>query len=160
MVLGKKETMNGEDKASHAPFDFGFVGLVGLVMVVAGWLLTMPFCTFIQRTTLNRFHLQTQSFVVWAFQQPIPSMYNMYNRFEIRPSPWRTEPNSIWEKGTVNHFPLRMFTFGDNRRVFLRPDEFREIDIKSSYRGEHLHTRWTATPSSNGGFDLSGEVVP
>lgn len=151
--------MYGTNKSRHTPFDFGFVGLVGLVVLVAAWLLSMPFCTFIQRTTLNRFHLQTESFVVWAFQQPIPSMYNLYNRFEIRPSPGRTDPSSIWDEGTVNHFPLRLFTFGDNRSVFLRPGEPREIDIKSSYRGEHLHTHWTATPSSKGGFDLLGEVV-
>jgi len=136
-----------------------FFVILSLVAAIALWIVSMPFCKFVQRTTINRFHLQTRSFATWAIQQPIPSMYNLYNRFEIRPSPWKPEPNAIWASGTVNHFPLRMFTFGDNRKVYLRPDEAREIDIWSSYRGERLHTHWVATPAEEGGFDLTVKVI-
>lgn len=151
-------------KARIANLDFGFIGILTLIVVVAGWLLSMPFCDFVQRSTINRFHFQTRAFGLWAIQQPIPAMYNLYNRFEIRPSPWKRDKeklpqDSVWEKGTANHFPLRLFTFGDKRAIFLRPDEPRQIDIWSSYRGQELHTRWSATPSEKGGFDLSGEVV-
>jgi hypothetical protein len=137
--------------------------ILSMVAAIALWLVSMPFCKFVQRTTINRFHLQTESFAVWAIQQPIPAMYNLYNRYEVRPSPWKpepdaSEPDNTGHSGTVNHFPLRMFTFGDNRKVFLPPEEIREIDIWSSYRGETLHTRWVATPSQDGGFDLMQKV--
>lgn len=141
--------------------DFGFYAILLLILIVACWLLSLPFCRFIQRASLNRFHLQTRSFTLWAIQQPIPAMYNFHNRYEIRPSPWRKDSpgQSYSERGTVNHFPLRLFTFGDNRAIFLSSPEPRQIDIWSSYRGEELHTRWTATPSSPNGFELTGEVV-
>ena len=140
--------------------DPGFFALLTVILVVTVWLLALPFSKTIQHATLNRFHFQTRSFAVWATQQPIPAMYNLYNRYDIRPSPWDKTPNSIWERGTANHFPLRLFTFGDNRVIFLRPGQIRTIDIRSSYRGESLHTHWTATPKEDGAFDLVGEVVP
>jgi hypothetical protein len=143
-----------------AKVDFGYVIILLIIASVSTWLISMPFCKFIQRATMDRFHLQTESFWVWCVEQPIPAMYNLYNRYEIRPSPWKPEPDGVWEAGTLNHFPLRLFTFGDNRVIFLRPKERRQIDLWSSYRGEALHTQWIAEPSSDGGFDLSGVVVP
>ena len=144
-----------------AKVDRGYGGILLLIVLVAGWLIAMPFFSFVQRTSLNRFHLQTRSFLLWSLQQPIPAMYNFYNRFEIRPSPWRrdTAEKKYSERGTVNHFPLRMFTFGDNRAVFLQPKQERRIDIWSSYRGQEIHTRWTATPRGDNGFQLTGEIV-
>jgi len=153
-----------EEQAQNAPaplglprFDLGFIFILLLIVSVTGWLLAMPFSRFVQRTTLERFHFQTPSFVGWAAQQPIPAMYNFYNHYEIRPSPWQGQ-SSV---GTVNHFPLRILTFGDNRAIFLAKPEPRILDAWSSYRGEELQTRWTVTPSTeNGGFDFVGEVVP
>ncbi len=139
--------------------DLGFVAVLLLVVIVVVWLVSMPICQFVQRATLERMHLQTRPFVAWVIQQPIPAMYNFYNRFEIRPSPWGKEGDDSTEKGTVNHFPVRMFTFGDNRAVFLSEPKPRQLDVWSSYRGEELHTRWVATPSAQGGFDLTNEVV-
>ncbi|MGV3486277.1 MAG: hypothetical protein ACO1RT_17795 [Planctomycetaceae bacterium] len=153
--------MNDGSERQPAGVDYGFRLILALMMVVVAWLLAMPFSRTVQRTSLERFHLQTKSFAWWSLQQPIPAMYNFYNRFEIRPSPWRTDTDEVQyaERGTVNHFPLRMFTFGDNRAIFLTPGRSRRIDIWSSYRGEELHTHWTATPTARGGFDLTGEVV-
>jgi hypothetical protein len=145
--------------------DFGFVFILLLILVIAGWLIAMPFSLFVQRTTLDRFHLQTRSFLGWAIQQPVPAMYNFYNHYEVRPSPWKSMSDDPLEEassetGTINHFPVRIFTFGDNRSIFLAQPERRTLDAWSSYRGEVLHTRWTATPSVEaGGFDLVGEVV-
>jgi hypothetical protein len=153
-----------KNKCRAGKIDVGFFAIAGLVILVSGWLLSMPVCRFIQRATLNRFHFQTRSFAVWAIQQPIPAMYNFYNRFEISPSrvaTKSTEPKStdLWDSGAVNHFPLRLFTFGDNRAVFLPTGEPRQIEVWSSYRGEELHTRWMATPHESGGFDFAGEIV-
>lgn len=148
------------NSAANKP-DFGFRAILLLILLVACWLLALPMSRFVQRASLNRFHLQTRSFALWAVQQPIPAMYNFHNRYEIRPSPWAKDSpgQAPFVRGTANHFPLRLFTFGDNRAIFLRSPERRQIDIWSSYRGEELHTRWTATPLSPKGFELTGEVV-
>ena len=151
--------MNGTSEPRVARFDFGYVLVLALVVVVSGWVLCMPFCRFVQRTTMARFHLQTPSFFAWAVQQPIPAMYNFYNRYEIMPPPWRGSPAFQSVGATINHFPIRMFTFGDNRAIFLPHGQMRSIDTWSSYRGEHLHVCWIAMPTEDGGFELTGEVV-
>jgi len=140
--------------------DFGFYAILGLIIVTALWLLAMPWNRDIQRSTLNRFQFQTRSYWAWAAQQPIPSMYNFHNRFEVRRTQSVTDRDAVWERGTINHFPLRMITFGDNRGYFLKGEDGCVIDAWSSYRGEQLHTHWTATANPAGGFDFVGEVRP
>lgn len=154
--------MNERQETTTRDRDYGFYAILLLVLAVVAWLLSLPFCPFVQRASLNRFHLQTESFALWAAQQPVPAMYNFYNRYEISPSPWKDDASGevYWERGTANHFPLRLFTFGDDRAIFLRPSELRRIDIWSSYRGQELHTLWIATPSPRGGFDLTCELIP
>jgi hypothetical protein len=140
-------------------FDLGFTLILLLVAVVSCWLLALPFSPFLQRTSLDRFHFQTRSFVLWAIQQPIPAMYNFYNRYEADQVD-RGHSVIPASKGTLNHFPLRIITFGDNRQFILWPESPRTIDIHSSYRGQSLHTRWKATPTTDGGFMVVSEVVP
>ncbi len=144
------------------PIDCGYISILAIVAAIAVWLLSMPVCDFVQRSTINRFHLQTDSFALWAIQQPIPSMYNFHNRYEVRPSlrPGPSPDDTDAQRGTLNHFPLRLFTFGDNREIFLRKPVARTIDLTTTYRDTILHTHWTATPRDDGGFDLTGEVVP
>jgi hypothetical protein len=140
-------------------FDLGYSLILGLVALVTCWLLALPFSTFVQRTSLNRFHFQTRSFASWAIQQPIPAMYNFYNRYEADQV---SRGNSVIpaSQGTLNHFPLRIVTFGDNRAFILWPESPRTIDIHTSYRGQSLHTRWKASPTTDGGFRIVSEVVP
>lgn len=63
------------------------VAIVALVAGIVGWLLLMPWVPAIAATTLKRFHLQTNSFVAWAVQFPVPAMYNFANRYEVSPTP-------------------------------------------------------------------------
>lgn len=140
-------------------FDLGFLSILCLVLIVTCWLLALPFSVFVQRTSLNRFHFQTRSFVLWAIQQPIPAMYNFYNRYEADEAGSEAFIVPAME-GTLNHFPLRIVTFGDNREFILWPEFTRTIDIHTSYRGQTLHTRWKASPTRDGGFKMDSEVVP
>jgi hypothetical protein len=152
--------MSRESESRAQRFDLGYIMILGLIVAVSCWLLAMPFSRFIQDSTLHRFHLTTRHFAIWAVQQPIPAMYNFYNRFEVSPSPWKkSDPSSVHAE-TLNHFPLRIITFGDNRRLFLPADEPRQIDIWSRYRGNELRTRYLATPLPDGGFQLELEPIP
>lgn len=131
-----------------------------LVVVVALWLLAMPFSRFVQQTTLNRFHLQTRSFLVWAIQAPVPAMYNFHNRYRVEPRPQDSTSPGEPLTGTVNHFPVRLYTFGETRRFMIRDRTRHMLTVESRYRGHSLTTRWVAVPNAAGGLDLIDQVVP
>lgn len=135
--------------------DYGFMAIVALLIVIAVWLLLMPLVPAIASATLHRFHLRSESFVWWAIQQPIPSMYNFGNRFEVREFP----PGLVdpifddAEKRYINHFPSRILTFANTRYRFLRDGQDRWVTIDSTYRGQTLETRIHAKAMEGGGFE-------
>jgi hypothetical protein len=140
--------------------DRGYRGILVAVAVVAFWLLAMPFSRFIQKTTLDRFHLQTRSFLVWAIQAPVPAMYNFHNRYRVEPRFQDSTSTGDPLTGTVNHFPVRLYTFGETRRFMMRDQARHMLTVESRYRGHSLTTRWVVVSSTAGGFELIDQVVP
>jgi len=138
------------------PRDYGFIVIVALVVVMTTWLLLMPLVPAIASATLRRFHLRTGSFLTWAIQQPIPSMYNFANRYEVREfPPGLVDPIiDTAEKRYINHFPSRVLTFANTRYVHLAAGEDRWVTIESSYRGQAIETRFHAKAKAAGGFEL------
>ncbi len=139
--------------------DWTYRAIVALIAAVVAWLLAMPFCPFIQQAALNRFHLQSRSFAAWAMQAPVPAMYNFHNRYRIESQPWDA---TFFERpitGSINHFPVRLYTFGDNRPLLLPKTDRRMLTVQSRYRGQTLTTRWTVTEAEDGGYELSDEVL-
>jgi hypothetical protein len=139
--------------------DRGYIVLVSLLLVVMLWLLAMPFSPFIQQATLNRFHLQSPSFVYWAAQAPVPAMYSFHNRYrtEAPPDvPASGEPMT----GALNHFPVRLYTFGESRGFMLRDPARHLLTVESRYRGRVLTTRWRVLVAADGQHELADEVVP
>ena len=136
--------------------DYGFIAIVALLIVIAVWLLLMPLLPAIASSTLHRFHLRSESFVWWAIQQPIPSMYNFANRFEVsRFPPGLVDPIfDDTEKRYINHFPLRILTFANTRYRFLLAGQDRWVTVDSTYRGQTLETRVHAKALEGGGFEL------
>lgn len=139
--------------------DWGFGLVVAVVVVVAGWLLLLPISGGVQRIALNRFHLQSASFARWAAQAPVPAMYNFYNQGLVEPLPWDRTPWQQPFRWTMNHFPTRAFTFGDDRRQLCRSPR-PMISLRSQYRGQQLQTRWLVDEDARGRLSISGEVVP
>jgi hypothetical protein len=129
---------------------------VTLLAAVALWLLLMPWSPGIIQAGMQRFHLRTGSFLAWAFQFPIPAMYNFANRYQVdRYPPGLVDP--LFEEPEmryINHFPVRCVTFADGRFFHLRQGEDRWITVETSYRGRTLTTRFHAKPNSDGGFQL------
>ncbi len=141
--------------------DYGFIAIVILVAITTVWLLLMPWVTAIASATLNRFHLRSSSFVTWAIQFPIPSMYNFANRFRVTDvPPGLIDPileNPLADdlaNRYINHFPSRVFTFADLRHLYLKDGRDRWLTIQSSYRGQQVETRMHAKPDGEGGFVL------
>jgi hypothetical protein len=139
--------------------DRGYRLILTVVCLVALWLLAMPVSRFVQETTLSRYHLQTASFMTWALQAPVPAMYNFHNRYRAEPPPGSPSTGDP-VTGTLNHFPIRPYTFGETRSFMLRERSRHMLTAESHYRGRSLTTRWTVVVAGDGGFELIDEVLP
>ena len=124
--------------------DFGFVTIVTLVVVVVMWLLLTPILPAVSLATMRRFHLGSQSFVGWAAQFPIPSMYNFPNTYEVRdlPPDLFVPIDQEQKRIYLNHFPCRVVTFADGRYHHLRNGQDRWFTFTTNYRGQYLESRW------------------
>ncbi len=137
--------------------DFGFLLIVALVAAVVLWLLLTPFLPSVASSTLRRFHLRGDSFVWWSIQQPIPSMYNFANTYEIRDlPPGLIDPifDDEIERHYINHFPARVLTWASRRYRNLHDRKDRWVTIETSYRGLTLTSRFHAKPDGEGGYQL------
>jgi hypothetical protein len=140
--------------------DHGYRLILAGVCLVATWLLAMPLSRVVQQTTLNRYHLQTGSFIAWAVQAPVPAMYNFHNRYRVEAPSQQPPPDSAPLTGALNHFPIRLYTFGETRRFMLRDRARHMLTAESHYRGLSLTTRWQVVVTEDGAFELIDQVVP
>ena len=149
--------------AAHRPLDADFLAIVALIMLTAGWVLATAAVPSVARATMARFHLRTDSFLLWAIQQPIPAMYNFANRYELRQWPagltdtlglTQATSHGVIESRYINHFPLRTVTFANTRYRFLEAGEDRWLTLTSTYRGQSLKTRYRVKADSSGGFEM------
>lgn len=131
--------------------DVGSGLLLGVIGIVAAWLVGMLVTTSVSRMTLDRFHLQTESFLGWSIQQVIPAMYNLENRFEFQPD--RAVDSTAMEFAKtkqLNHFPLRIVTFFDSRYGLFHDGNGARLLVTSRYRGQQLITDWRVIASTDG----------
>ena len=161
--MRNRESLQSAGTPQHARPDAGFVLVMALVVVTASWILVTPWVPSIARATMNRFHLRTESFALWAAQQPIPAMYNFANRYEVRQWPAGLTESLHLDQATslgtvesryINHFPMRTMTFANTRYRFLKAGEDRWLTITSTYRGQELETRYHVKPNGSGGYEL------
>ena len=142
----------------RTPLDGGTKLITGIVVVICAWILCLPFWDVPQRALLERYHLRSPHYLVWAIQQPIPAMYSCENRYwwieakgEFLPVP---ELESAKESRLVNHFPVRLLTFGDNRVRLLRDGQPVTLAVRSRYQGSELSTACHAIPNADGSYRL------
>ena len=140
------------------------------LFLVAGWLLAMPWVPAIARCTMNRFHLQTGTFVGWAIQQPIPPMYSFANTTEVRsrsPSeaadrsdelPTSSGDSAVLASRFINHFPTREFTFANARIRYLRDRSSRWFVLRSAYRGQTVASLYRLDPVAEHGWSATRVV--
>lgn len=158
--LSPNESAPAESVPTSDPkTDWGYRIIIAGVVGVVVWLLAMPWAGWVTETTMRRFHLQSGSFPRWAAQFPIPGMYNFANRYRIRatgpirdadngesPLGQRAEP-PVWRH--ANHFPARVFTFGDGRYKRLRDGRTIRVDLESRYRGRSFASEFELRPIEN-----------
>lgn len=136
------------------PCDRGFIAIVFLVTLISAWLLMMPFVPAIAKTTINRFHLRTSHFAGWFLQQPIPAMYNLANHYEVSRCNADGETQVV-ESGMINHFPVRVITFGNGRYRMLGDRQSCQLSVTSSYRGMRQQTKFFVDAMNDDGFLMS-----
>jgi hypothetical protein len=139
--------------------DWSFRFLVTALFAVGVWLLAMPFFPAIARCTMQRFHLQTGSFAVWAIQQPIPPMYSFANTTEVRnfpPVDAKDETSTGRIAGRmINHFPTREFTFANARVRYLQDRHSKWFTLRSVYRGQTVKSVYRLDPTAENGWTVS-----
>ncbi|MCC9599670.1 hypothetical protein LOC67_03780 [Stieleria sp. JC731] len=135
--------------------DYLFIAILGLASAVSVWLLLMPFYPAIARTTMRRFHLNTDSFALWAIQAPVPAMYNFGNQYEISdlPEGLITPVLDTTRPRYINHFPTRLLTFANGRYSLLHEGRHCYLTIRSSYRGQTLESKILAQPLGDGRYE-------
>jgi hypothetical protein len=115
--------------------------LLGLYIIVGG----VNFCSFMQSMSMKKFHLGVHPFGRWAMCQFFPSMYSFHNEILISPrllpADFKTASSPELVRFTVNHYPMRMIYFTNERQdltkhlpfyVYLR-SRFRNKEMVSSY---------------------------
>ena len=122
------------------------VCIVAWIIVVIGWSVSMVFSTVMRDMALKRFHLESESFLCWAINQSVPSMYNHENRIQftnqlIADGPFDPDDES-YVKATLNHFPARYITFGDQVPRSFSKTRHGTFEMESRFADTTLTTRW------------------
>ena len=125
----------------------------GLILFICFLLVLTPLVPHVQELLMSKFHLATGSVELWALLQFIPSMYNFGNEIWIsqRPLTWDMINEGQWGKDVdhrwVNHYPLRILFFGDQRKYFKPGIYF--IYIRSQYRAQVLRSSFRMVVDGN-----------
>lgn len=124
--------------------DYGSAILLSGIFLIATWLVCLPFVDAVKRIALNRFHLQTGTFLAWSAQQMVPSIYNFENEIFFETDTQSPSPNVIAfaSATTVNHFPMRVVTFFDGRYLFFHDGSGGDLIVRSRYQDQELITYW------------------
>lgn len=152
--------MNPKNESAEPKRDHVFSVIVVLVVMVVLWLLLTPIVPAIARSTMNRFHLQGESFVWFAVQQPIPAMYNFANEYEVRDFPEGFVESFLdtSQRRYINHFPARVMTFANTRYTLQVDGTDRWVTLWSTYRGQSIESRFHIKPIGENRFELVRET--
>ena len=120
-------------------------------------LLVLPFSATLQRLMIARFHLRSQSFVLWAALQFSPSMYNFENEIWIGPGPLSRamlRGQEALPSGTdhywVNHFPLHDVSFDPRYRKILYERGQSFVYVRSRYGGTEMVSAYQVSSDAQG----------
>jgi hypothetical protein len=145
--------------AFHKPRERDWLALsiVAPILLYAAAILLLPMSAPVREAAARRFHLAGWPFAAWALFQPLPSMYNFENRWDVTfTTSARTAPAEDCAKtfhSFVNHHVF-------NRVLLYRAPLERcglpaTVRFQSTYRGTTVETRYRLTR----GPDAHGFIV-
>ena len=130
------------------------VCLVAAILFFSLFLLVLPVSRTVQIAALRRFQLADWPFAAWAAFQPLPSMYNFENRWDVTFSP---KPGAATDEacGQVFHGFINHHIF--NRILLMRAQLERcglpaQVRFRATYRNTTVESRYqlTAGPGLHG----------
>jgi hypothetical protein len=133
------------------------ISLVSAVLCFSIFVLLLPVSRTVQAAAARRFQLAGWPFAAWAVFQPLPSMYNLENRWEVTFAP-RTDASADEAcrrafSGFINHHIFNRILL---QRVGLeRCGLPAQVRFVTTYRGAAVETRYVLTR----GPGLHGFVV-
>jgi len=129
-----------------------FRALCALLLVYALVPLAVAVDPRVARLFMERFHLRTESFALWALTQPVPWMYNFESRALITPRPLSEEELAAPEGMrwyAVNHQPTSVMTFVENRAAAY-PAGTSLVYLETRYRDQQIRSLYMLTVASPG----------
>ncbi len=129
-------------------------GMYAAIVLVTLVIFAKFFVPGLRPVFFRQFHLTSPSFASWVPLQAVPSMYNYSNEvwccFDQSPGETFAAAQLLPSGAThrwVNHYPLRLVSFGKDRKSFFayaaRPSlKARTMYLRSRYRGRELFTQY------------------
>ena len=119
------------------------IGIAGSISLFAVCVLSLPFSAPARVVAMQRFHLAGWNYGAWALFQPVPSMYNFDNRWDVtftRPEGSGADDDlcQVLFHGHINHHVFN--------RVLLRRAELErcglpaQVHFRTVYRGTGIET--------------------
>lgn len=124
--------------------------LVGAVVCFSAVLLALPFSATLRSAAARRFHLAEWPLSAWALVQPLPSMYNFENAWEVTFTPRGTAPQDLCRDmfhGFINHHIFN--------RVLLQRAALEQcglparVRFRTTFRSTTVESRYLLTPTPN-----------
>lgn len=121
--------------------DRGALALVAAILVFSGCILSLPLSETARRAALERFQLTRWPLAAWMVFQPLPSMYNFENRWEVVRAPGGDLcPTPI--EGFVNHHVYNRLVLFDWRLRLRRCPLPARVHFRSTYLGTTVETTY------------------
>ena len=137
---------NSRSCASHKARDRDWLAvcIVAPILLYSAAILLLPLSATVRQAAARRFHLAGWPFGAWALFQPLPSMYNFENRWDVTfTRSARTEPAE--DCGKTFHAFVNHHVF--NRVLLYRAALERcglpaTVRFHTTYRGTTVETRY------------------
>jgi len=144
--------------AARDPFG---LGLLALIIAVVTWTLSIAFSPTMRDMAMERFHLGSDSFPVWAAHQAVPSMYMQFTNELLGDAAFDPQDPTYIQQ-TLNHFPARFVTFGNRLPMFFSETRQGTFEMSSTFGDTELVTRWEIqqSPDASNSQDANASPTP
>jgi len=141
---------NSKSSASHKARDRDWLAvcIVAPIVVYSYAILLLPLSGSVRDAAARRFHLAGWPFGVWALVQPLPSMYNFENRWDVTFTT-RARTASADDCGRAFHAFINHHVFNRvllHRALLERCGLPAVVRFQTTYRGTTVETRYRLMP--------------
>src|SRR5207245_4720130 len=124
------------------------LALVAAIMAFACCIVLLPLSETVRVAALERFELARWPLAAWMLFQPLPSMYNFENRWEVvAPGPGPCPERSA---GFVNHHAYNRIALFNRRLQFRQCQLPARGRLRSTYRGTAVETSYRVSLDPDG----------